>query len=419
MTDTDRSHAAALDAVDPLAALREEFVVASEQQVYLDGNSLGRLPRATAARLAAVVHEDWGRGLVGSWHDWVDLAYRVGDAIGTALLGAAPGQTVVADSTSVNLYKLAAAALDARPDRRVIVTDSRNFPSDRYVLEGLAAARRLELRLLATPTAEPVSAADVAAALSEDVALVSLSLVDYCSGALADLQSVTAAAHAAGALILWDLCHAAGAVPISLDDSKVDLAVGCTYKYLNAGPGAPAFLYVRDDLQEQLRQPIWGWFGQREQFRMGATYDPAPGITRYLAGSPPVLAMTAVEAGVEVLARVGMTALREKSVALTDYVIALADAWLEPLGVAVGTPRAVARRGAHVALRHADAWQITQMLITRYDVIPDFREPDIIRIGVPPAYTRFVDGWDALDRLRRGVAAGEHLTFAAERARVT
>jgi kynureninase len=371
----------------------------------VDGNSLGRLPRETPRRLAARV-EEWGSRLVTAWPDWIDLPLEVGDAL-APVVGAQPGEVLVGDSTTVNLYKLAHAALDVRDG--AIVARADDFPTDRYVLQGLAAARARELRLVE----------DVAAALAPPVALVCLSHVDYRTGTLEDMAEVTAATHRAGALALWDLSHSAGAVPVELSASGADLAVGCTYKYLNAGPGSPAFLYVRSELQPTLRSPIWGWFAQREQFLMGPEYDPVDGIGRFLAGTPSILGLTAVAEGARLIAEAGVAQLRDKSVALTSLVVALHDAWLAPLGFELGTPRAPARRGAHVSLRHPDAWRICLALIERADVVPDFRRPDSIRYGLPPIYTRYVDAWDAVDRLRRLVEDEVHLQVEAGTARVT
>jgi kynureninase len=309
---------------------------------------------------------------------------------------------VVTDSTTVNLYKLAAAALAARPGRRVVVADGEDFPTDRYVLQGLAARWGIELRALGSDPAGWASEID------GGTALVCLSHVHYRSAARADMAAVNRAAHAAGALVLWDLSHSAGAVPLHLDDDGADLAVGCTYKYLNAGPGAPAFLYVRRELQAELRQPIWGWFGQRDQFAMGARYDPDPGIRRFLTGTPSILGTVAVDAGLEPFAEVGMDRLWAKSEALTGLLITLFDAWLAPLGCRLATPRDPDRRGAHVSIDHPDGWQLCRALIERASVIPDFRPPDTIRLGPAPLYTRFVDVWDACDRLRDLLASGEY-----------
>jgi kynureninase len=415
----ERAEAGRLDAADPLRGLRAAFEIAEPEPIYLDGNSLGRLPKRTLERLSAVVRDGWGSRVVGGWDDWMDLPRRVGDKIAAGFLGAQPGEVIVSDSTTVNLYKLAVAALDARPGRRVVLAAADEFPTDRYVLEGLAEARGLELRLLATDPVEGTGVTDLGAALGPDVALVCLSLVNYRSGALADLGAITALVHDAGAMMLWDVSHAVGAVPIDLAAAGAELAVGCTYKYLSGGPGAPAFIYVRRDLQDTLRQPIQGWFGQHDQFAMGDPYDPEPGITHFLTGTPSVLGLVAIEAAVDVLAAVGIDALRARSVALTEFVVALWRAWLEPLGFSLGSPVDPARRGGHVSLRHPDAWPIDRALIETAGVVTDFRAPDRIRIAPMAAYTRFTEVWDAMDRLRTLVERGDHLRATAEPRRVT
>jgi kynureninase len=408
------TRAAALDAADPLARFRDRFVFGDPALVYLDGNSLGRLPVATRDRLRGAVDE-WGERLVGGWRSWLDLATEAGDLIGTELLGTDPGEVVLADSTSVNLYKLAVAALDARPDRRVIVTDDDNFPTDRYVLQGLAAARGLELRLLRADPDLGVSVGAVRAALDRQTALVCLSHVAYRSGARADLVAITAAAHEVGALTLWDLCHSVGAVPVPLHEAGADLAVGCTYKYLNAGPGAPAFLYVRADLRTALRQPIWGWFGQRDQFAMGAAYAPVDGVERFCSGTPPVLGGYAVLEGARLAAEAGIAA---KAAGLTESAIELADGWLTPHGFAVATPREPDRRGAHVTLRHPGAWQVCQAL-TAAGVVGDFRAPDRLRLGFAPLYTRYADVVEGFVRLRTIMESEAWQGFPAALGRVT
>ena len=414
----DRSHAEDLDAADPLAGFRDRFVREDPSLIYLDGNSLGPLPHATRARIAEVVGQEWGAGLVRSWHHWIELPGQVGDLLGEHLIGAAPGQVAVCDSTTVNLYKLACAALDARPGRSVVVTDDDNFPTDRYVLQGIAAQRGVERRMIGTDLDQGLAAGAVRAAVDERTALVSLSHVAYRSGALADMAAITAIAHQAGALALWDLCHSAGAVPVELDASGADLAVGCTYKYLNAGPGAPAFLYVRRELQQALRQPVWGWFGQRDQFDMGRAYQPAPGIGQFLTGTPQIIGTVAVQEGARLLAEAGIGRLRAKAVALTGYLIGLADAWLAPRGVTGASPRQAERRGAHVTLAHPEAWRISQALI-REGVIGDYRTPDRLRLGPVPAYTRFTDVWDALDILRQIMIGQTYRNVPAARSVVT
>jgi kynureninase len=415
---TGRYYAEDLDAADPLAGFRNRFVRDDQSLIYLDGNSLGPLPRATQARIGEVVSREWGAGLVRSWSRWIELPRQVGDLVGEHLVGAAPGQVAVCDSTTVNLYKLACAALDAQPGRSVIVTDDDNFPTDRYVLEGIAAQRGGELRMIRSDLDQGLGEDVLRGALDERTALVSLSHVAYCSGALADMEKITAIVHEAGALALWDLCHSAGAIPVELDAAGADLAVGCTYKYLNAGPGAPAFLYVRNELQPRIRQPVWGWFGQRNQFDMGQGYDPAPGIGRFLTGTPDVIGTVAVQEGARLLGEAGIGRLRAKGVALTGYLIGLADAWLARYGVAVASPRQDARRGAHVTLAHPEAWRISQALI-REGVIGDYRTPGRLRLGPTPIFTRFADVWDAIDILRQIMADRKYENFPAARSTVT
>ncbi|HSP71805.1 MAG TPA: kynureninase [Gaiellaceae bacterium] len=408
--------ASELDAADPLARFRDRFVLDDGDRIYVDGNSLGRPPKVTAERLAARLAE-WGERLVGAWDDWIELPFEVGDLLARAALGAHPGEVVLSDSTTVNLYKLAAAALATRPG--AVVTDTANFPTDRYVLEGLAAAHGRELRRFESDPVDGPTADDVHAACRHGAALVSLSHVNYRSGALADMAAITEAAHASGALVLWDLSHSAGSVDVRLEETGADLAVGCTYKYLCGGPGAPAFLYVREQLQDELRSPVWGWFGQRDQFAMGPDYEPESGIVHFLAGTPAILDLTAVQAGAELVEEAGIAAIRAKAEALTSYAVELHDAWLAPLGFELGSPRDAARRGAHVSLRHPEAWQVCRALIERAHVVPDFRGPDSIRLGLAPLATSFAEGRDALARLRDRVSVGAYREVDADPRRIT
>ncbi|MBV8690634.1 MAG: aminotransferase class V-fold PLP-dependent enzyme, partial [Actinobacteria bacterium] len=341
----DRSDAEELDRADELAPFRERFVIDDPDLVYANGNSLGRLPRETVERVADVLTHHWGSRLARSWDDgWLDEAQRVGDVLAAGVLGARPGEVLVCDSTTVNLYKLAVAALDARPDRRSVVVASHEFPTDRYVLQGLAQQRGLALQWDGEP--------------DRDTALCVRSLVDYRTGARADLAARTAADRAAGALTVWDLSHAAGAVPVNLEAAGVDMAVGCTYKYLCAGPGAPAYLYVRAELQQQLQSPIWGWFGQRHQFAMGPTYDPQHDIRRFHAGTSPIAGIAAVDVGASLVAEAGIDRMRAKSIALTSLAIDRFDAWLAPLGFTLATPRDAKQRGGHVSVCRADAAEL-------------------------------------------------------------
>ncbi len=396
---TDRERAVRLDEADELAGYRDRFVVSDPSLIYFDGNSLGRLPKATLERLGRVAADGWGDRLIRSWdEEWIDLPTRVGDAIGTGLVGARPGEVLVSDSTTVNLYKLLVAALDARPGRTAVVTDRDNFPTDRYVLEGVAAARGLTIRWIDADPVEGPQAEDVAAALDDDVALVTLSHVAYRTSAIADLREITRLSHACGAFVLWDLCHTVGSVPVDLTADGVDLAVGCTYKYVNGGPGAPAFLYVRRELQRELRQPIWGWWGRRDMFEMAQGYRPVDDIRSYLAGTPPVLSLVGVDEGVKLLVEAGMDRLRAKAAALTSYAVELFDAWLAGRGFALGSPRDPSRRGSHVLVQHPDATRLCGSLIER-GVIPDLRQPNGIRLGLAPITTRFVDVHDGLRAL--------------------
>ena len=392
--------ARALDGADPLRAFRGRFATPHPEVVYFDGNSLGRPPLAALEAIRRL-GDTWAAALIRGWTDeaWLEYPLRVGDVLARGVLGAAAGEVAVADSTTVNLYRLASAALDARAPRRVVVVERSEFPTDRYVVEGLARERDLAIRWLDGDPVDGLTTESVASALGGDVALVVLSAVNYRSAAIVDIATVTSAARDAGALVLWDLSHAGGSIPVELGANRVDLAVGCTYKYLNGGPGAPAYLYVRRELQDELRPPIQGWFAQREQFEMGPRFERRPGIGGWLVGTPGILGLAAAEAGIALSAEAGIDRIRTKGIALTEYAIELADAWLAPLGCSLGSPRAPRRRGAHVAIRHADARRLTGELIAR-KVIPDFRAPDSIRIGLSPLTTSFEDVHRGLSVLR-------------------
>jgi kynureninase len=400
----DRADAERLDAVDGLAAFRAEFAGDLTGPIYLNGNSLGRPPKAVVAAVSAGV-EDWARSLVGGWDRWIDLPMVVGDRL-ARLIGSGPGQVAVSDCTTVNLYKLASAALSLRPGRQVIVGDAADFPTDRYVLQGLAGATGFELRLIEGDPVDGLDLAAIAEAVDESTALVCLSHVNYRSGARLNVDAITELAHDRGALILWDLCHSAGAVPVGLDAAGVDLAVGCTYKYLNAGPGAPGFLYVKRALQDELRQPIWGWFGQQNQFAMGPRYVPQTGVARFLTGTPQILGLLAVDAAAQVSETAGIAALWAKSERLTAMLTDLARRQLEPLGAGLASPRDPARRGAHVSVSHPQAQVLCSTLVDRELVVGDFRRPDVIRLAPAPLYTRFVDVYDAVERIAALLASG-------------
>lgn len=388
--------ARALDAADPLHAHLAAFADAPGVTAYLDGNSLGRPLRDTPEKLAAFVREDWGTRLIRSWDEqWMALPMELGDRIGRVALGAAPGQTVVADSTSVLIYKLLRAAL--RPSsgsgpvaRTEIVMEAGNFPTDRFLVEGVAAETGMTVRWLEPDPVRGVTVDDVAAVVSERTALVSLSHVDYRSGALADMPAITDAVHAAGALMMWDLCHSVGVVPMQLDEWGVDMAVGCTYKYLNGGPGSPAFAYLRRDLQGVLRQPIQGWWSAADIFAMGPEYVPADDIRQLLSGTPPVTSMLAMQGMLDLIEQSSIAQIRAKSVSLTDLAVEAYDEVLAPVGVRLLSPRESDLRGGHVTVGHPDFRAVTQRLWAE-GIIPDFRFPDGIRLGLSPLSTSHVE----------------------------
>ncbi|HEY0952919.1 kynureninase [Nocardioides sp.] len=391
---------ARLDAADPLAAYRDRFVGAAQPLVYFDGNSLGRPLGVTGPRLARFVEEEWGGRLIRGWDEsWFELPLTLGDDLGRIVLGAAPGQTVVGDSTTVLLYKAMRAAVAARPGRAEIVIDRDNFPTDRYVAAGIARECGLTLRWIDVDLDAGVTAAQLEAAVGPDTALVVLSHVAYRSAWLADLPELTRIAQDAGALVLWDLCHSAGSVPIDLDAAGVDLAVGCTYKYLNGGPGSPAFAYVAQRHLGELTQPIQGWMGAMDPFLMGPTYAPAAGIRRLLSGTPPIVGMLAMQDMLALIDEAGMDAVRAKSVALTSYAVDVADELLAPLGVVLASPRDPALRGGHVTLNHPRMREATAALWER-DVIPDYRDPDGLRIGLSPLSTSFAEVRAGLEAVR-------------------
>lgn len=389
------AEASARDAADPLRGYRDRFVGAESALVYFDGNSLGRPPKATAERLDRFVHEAWGGRLIRGWDEsWMSLPFEIGDTIGRVAIGAAPGQTIIGDSTTVLLYKLVRAAFDAQhatdPARVEIVVDRDNFPTDRYLVEGVAAERGGRVRWIDVDLRAGVTAESLAAAVGPETAVVLLSHVAYRSGYLTDAAALTGIAHDAGALILWDLCHSAGSVPVDADAWGFDLAVGCTYKYLNGGPGSPAFAYVAARHQDRLAQPIQGWMGTADVFAMGPRYRPADGMRRFLSGTPPILGMIAMQDTLAMIEEASITAIREKSVALTEYAVRVADQLLAPLGVEVASPRDAALRGGHVTLSHPAMREVTATL-WEHDVIPDYRDPGGLRIGLSPLSTSFAE----------------------------
>ena len=395
-----RQDCVALDAADALAALRERFAL-PDDVIYLDGNSLGALPRHVAARMRAVVDREWGMGLVRSWNDaaWIDAARRTAAKI-APLIGAGVDEVTVADSTSVNLFKLLVAALRLNPGRQLLLTPIGNFPTDTYIAQGVADLLGVELRRV------DADVDSVLAALGHRVAVLAMSHVDYRTGRINPMRELTAAAHAAGALTLWDLSHSAGVIDVDLDDAGVDLAVGCGYKYLNGGPGAPAFAFVARRHVDRVRHPLTGWFGHAEPFAFADDYAPAAGIDRMQCGTPPVLSLLALDSALEVFDGVSIAALRAKSMALGDLFIALTDAVLEGLGVTIASPRDAGARGSQVSLAHPHGYAIVQALIAN-GIIGDFRAPDILRFGLAPLYVRFVDAYDTVEAIARILRTGE------------
>lgn len=414
-----RADALALDATDPLAAFRDEFVVADDDTCYLDGNSLGRLPRASVSAVANAMTVEWGGRLVEGWADWIDEAQHVGDLIGRAALGAAPGQVLAIDTTSANFYQLCTSALRARPGRGTVVSDAANFPTDRYILEGICRERGLRLVLVADEAGEGCVTPDALdAVLDDDVALVTLSVVQYRSGALHDVEAMTGAIHRCGAVSLWDASHAVGVVPLELDRWGVDLAVGCTYKYGNSGPGAPAWLYVAARHLDALQVPIQGWFAQADQFAMGPAFDRAPGIRGFQVATPPILGLRCVREGFAMIERAGIRAIADKAARATAMMVALHDAWLEPLGCSLVTPRDPSRRGGHLTFHHPQAEQLSRAMRT-VKVVGDYRAPEQVRVACSPLATRYVEVWDGFARIRDLLASGAHLRAEPTDSRVT
>jgi kynureninase len=397
----DEAYASDLDARDPLAHFRERFVISDPDLIYMDGNSLGRLPKDTVTLAEDVISRQWGTSLIRSWNEgWFTAPERIGEKI-ARLIGAQPDEVIIADSTSINLFKLAVAALRKQQGRSRILTDNLNFPSDLYILQGVIdlLGKQHQLEVLRSPDDIHGPAAALLSQLDEQVALVTLSHTAFKSGYVYDMAEITEAAHAVGAFVLWDLCHSVGAVPVDLNAAHVDLAIGCTYKYVNAGPGAPAFLYIRRDLQEQLSNPISGWMGQKDLFNFDLTYQPAPGLRHFMTSSPPIVSLLLIETGVDLLLEAGMDNLRAKSIQQSEYLIELGRAVLEERGFVLNSPPDVQRRGSHVSLGHPEGLRIDLALLNDMKVIPDFRAPDNIRLGLTPLYSSFRDIYQTVMRL--------------------
>lgn len=401
-----RRRAADLDSQDPLAHYRQHFIGTDSPLSYLDGNSLGRPLKRTADDIAAFITDQWGGRLIRGWDEqWLEMPQAIGDQLGRAVLGAAPGQTVIADSTTVVLYKLIRAALAAvnDPDRNEVVLDTENFPTDRYLVEGIAREEGLTLRWIQPDPAGGVTVDQVRQAAGPRTVVVLLSQVAYRSAHLADLPAITAAVHDAGALVVWDLCHSAGSVEIGLDDAGVDFAAGCTYKYLNGGPGSPAFAYVNSRHLGSLQQPIWGWMGRKDAFEMAAGYEPAAGIRGFLSGTPAIFGMIAMQGTLDLIEEASMAAIREKSVRLTGFAVDVFDALLAPLGARLASPRNPGHRGSHITVDHPDFTKDAVAALWDGDVIPDFRAPHGIRVGLSPLSTSFEEVLQGMAAIRAGL----------------
>jgi len=420
-----------LDGEDKLASFRNLFHFSDPDVCYLDGNSLGRLPKRTVEEVNSFLTDEWGHELVDGWSHWIDQAQTAGDLVGEAALGAAPGQVLVCDTVSVNFYQLCSAAIKARPGRKKVIIDSSNFPTDRYVLAGLAEQFGLELITLDTDgsggpgaisidsTYELITPDLLKPHLDEDVALLTLQAINYRSGCRQDIKAITELARSFGILVVWDCSHAVGSIQLDLDENGVDLAVGCTYKYGNSGPGSPAWLYVRKKLQTELRVPIQGWFAQEKQFEMGAFFEPSDEIRRFQIASPSIIGIRGVEVAFEMIREAGIANIEAKAALGTQLMIALSEQWLAELGFTLATPEEPSKRGGHIILKHKDAKQIALALRKLKKVIPDYREPEAIRLAISPLPTSFEEVFEGFQRLRDLVASGEYKQVSMEGNRVT
>ena len=424
MRATDRQFALDLDARDPLARFRSQFVISDPNICYLDGNSLGRLPLATIEAVKAFMEDEWGPEVVTGWGDWVDEAQPTGDLIGRATLGAAAGQVLACDTTSVNFYQLALAAIHARPGRKTIITDAANFPTDRYILDGIAKQFGLKLVIIDNESVgsaeyERITPQILEPHLNDDVALVTLEVIQYRSGARNDIKSLTDLVRKHGAFMLWDASHAVGAIEMDFDKNGVDIAVGCTYKYGNSGPGSPAWLYVNKKVQAELQVPIQGWFSQGDQFAMGADFERASGIRGFQIASPSLIGLRCIKSAFTMIEEAGIGAISEKAAIGTEMMIQLYDAWLADLGFNLLTSRNPQERGGHISLGQPDAARICVALREFADVIPDYRTPDAIRLAISPLPSSYVEVWDGFSRIRDLVASRQYEKIEKADSRVT
>jgi kynureninase len=425
--NTEETYALQIDKQDPLSCYRKRFVIYDPDLIYLDGNSLGRLPADTVPHLKDMIENQWGRKLIKGWNEgWFEKPTTLGARL-AELIGAQPDEVIICDTTSVNLFKLSVAALRYQQDKTEVISDEFNFPTDLYIYQGVIdlLGNQHKLSLIRSEDSISIKEEDLTDKISSKTALVALTQVAFKSAFMYDIKNVTEKAHQAGALTLWDLCHSVGAVPLELNEWEVDLAVGCTYKYLNGGPGSPAFLYVRKDLQEKLSSPIWGWFADQDPFAFNLDFSPATGISRFQVSTPHILSMGAIEPALEILLEAGIEKIRDKSVKQTEYLIYLAQEKLLKLGFKIGSPLEASQRGSHVSLRHPEAYRICQALInpqpedTKTRVIPDFRAPDNIRLGIAPLYTSYKDIYRSVDRLVEIIENEVYLKYSREQQKVT
>ena len=424
MKVTDREYAIELDKNDPLAPYRNKFVITDPNLCYLDGNSLGRLPHATVKAVSDFLSHEWGNEVVTGWSHWIDEAQVAGDLLGRAVLGSAPGQVLVCDTTSVNFYQLCMAAIKARPGRKTIITDAANFPTDRYILDGIAQQLGLQLIIIdnedpAIAVNELVTAEILKPHMSEDVALVTFEVIQYRSGARTDIKSITDLARSYGALVVWDASHAAGAIELDFDKNGVDLAVGCTYKYGNSGPGSPAWLYVNKKIQKELQVPIQGWFANEDQFGMGPRFEKAEGIRGFQIASPSIIGIRGVQVAYSMIEEAGIAAIAQKAATGTQMMIDLYDSWLAPLGYSLLTSRDPKERGGHISIGHPDAARICVALRKFANVIPDYRTPNSIRLAIAPLPTSYIEVWDGFQRIRDLTETRQYEKIQGSDSRVT
>ena len=424
MKVTDREYAIELDKNDPLAHYRNKFVITDPNLCYLDGNSLGRLPHATVKAVSDFLSHEWGNEVVTGWSHWIDEAQVAGDLLGRAVLGSAPGQVLVCDTTSVNFYQLCMAAIKARPGRKTIITDAANFPTDRYILDGIAQQLGLQLIIIdnedpAIAVNELVTAEILKPHMSEDVALVTFEVIQYRSGARTDIKSITDLARSYGALVVWDASHAAGAIELDFDKNGVDLAVGCTYKYGNSGPGSPAWLYVNKKIQKELQVPIQGWFANEDQFGMGLRFEKAEGIRGFQIASPSIIGIRGVQVAYSMIEEAGIAAIAQKAATGTQMMIDLYDSWLAPLGYSLLTSRDPKERGGHISIGHPYAARICVALRKFANVIPDYRTPNSIRLAIAPLPTSYIEVWDGFQRIRDLTETRQYEKIQGSDSRVT